>query len=75
MLANSLEARCASMKIVADKAIPFVEPFFSTLGRVELLSEAELTAATVREADCLVVRTVTRVDEALLARVARSVRG
>ena len=56
------------MKIVADKAIPFVEPFFSTLGKVELLSEAELTAATVREADCLVVRTVTRVNEELLAR-------
>ena len=68
MLANSLEARCASMKIVADKAIPYVEPFFSTLGNVDLLSEAELTAATVREADCLVVRTVTRVNEALLAR-------
>lgn len=68
MLANLLEARCAGMKIVADKAIPFVEPFFSTLGQVELLSEAELTAATVREADCLVVRTVTRVNEELLAR-------
>ena len=68
MLANPLEARCAGMKIVADKAIPFVEPFFSTLGQVELLSEAELTAATVREADCLVVRTVTRVNEELLAR-------
>lgn len=68
MLANLLEARCAGMKIVADKAIPFVEPFFSTLGKVELLSEAELTAATVREADCLVVRTVTRVNEELLAR-------
>lgn len=68
MLANPLEARCAGMKIVADKAIPFVEPFFSTLGQVELLSEAELTATTVREADCLVVRTVTRVNEELLAR-------
>ena len=67
MLASPLEARCAGMKIVADKAIPFVEPFFSTLGQVELLSEAELTAATVREADCLVVRTVTRVNEELLA--------
>lgn len=67
MLANPLEARCAGMKIVADKAIPFVEPFFSTLGQVELLSEAELTATTVREADCLVVRTVTRVNEELLA--------
>lgn len=67
MLANPLEARCAGMKIVADKAIPFVEPFFSTLGQVELLSEAQLTAATVREADCLVVRTVTRVNEELLA--------
>ena len=67
-LANPLEARCAGMKIVADKAIPFVEPFFSTLGEVELLSEAELTATSVRNADCLVVRTVTRVNEELLAR-------
>ena len=68
MLVDPLEARCAGMKIVADKAIPFVEPFFSTLGEVELLGEAELTAAAVREADCLVVRTVTRVNEELLAR-------
>ena len=55
------------MKIVADKAIPFVERFFSTLGEVVLLDGRDITAASIRDADCLVVRSVTRVDRRLLA--------
>ena len=54
------------MKIVADKAIPFVERFFSTLGDVVLLDDRDITAASIRDADCLVVRSVTRVDRSLL---------
>ncbi len=55
------------MKIVADKAIPFVERFFSTLGEVALLDDRDITPASIRDADCLVVRSVTQVDRRLLA--------
>ena len=54
------------MKIVADKAIPYAGRFFSTLGEVVLLDSRAITPASIRDADCLVVRSVTRVDEALL---------
>ena len=54
------------MKIVADRAIPFAQHFFSPLGDVRLVDGTEIDAATVRDADALIVRTVTRVDERLL---------
>ena len=54
------------MKIVADKAIPYARRFFSTLGEVDLLDSRDITPAAVRDADCLVIRSVTRVDEQLL---------
>ena len=54
------------MKIVADKAIPYTGRFFATLGDVTLLDSGHITPASVRDADCLVVRSVTRVDRALL---------
>lgn len=55
------------MKIVADRAIPFVEEFFSSLGEAVLLDGARITPAAVAGADCLVVRSVTRVGAELLA--------
>ena len=54
------------MKIVADKAIPYARRFFSTLGEVLLLDSRDITPASVRDADCLVTRSVTRVDRTLL---------
>ena len=54
------------MKIVADKAIPYARRFFSTLGEVVLLDTGDITPASIRDADCLVVRSVTRIDEDLL---------
>lgn len=54
------------MKIVADKAIPYARRFFSTLGEVDLLDSGDITPASIRDADCLVIRSVTRVDGALL---------
>ena len=54
------------MKIIADKAIPYAMRFFSTLGEVVLLDAGDITPASIRDADCLVVRSVTRVDEDLL---------
>jgi len=54
------------MKIIADENIPSVEQAFSTLGDVTLLPGRELRAADVRDADILLVRSVTRVDPRLL---------
>lgn len=55
------------MKIVADKAIPYARRFFSTLGDLVLLDAGDITPASIRDADCLVVRSVTRVDRTLLS--------
>ena len=54
------------MKIIADKAIPYAGRLFSTLGEVEPADAAELHAGALRDADCLVIRSVTRVDRDLL---------
>ena len=54
------------MKITVDKAIPYAGHLFSTLGEVEPADAAELSAGSLRDADCLVVRSVTRVDRSLL---------
>ena len=54
------------MKIIADNTIPYAGRLLSTLGDVELADAAELTAASVQDADCLVLRAVTRVDRELL---------
>lgn len=55
------------MKIVADVNIPFVQECFSSLGQVEVCSGRQLAAAQVADADALLVRSVTKVDAALLA--------
>ncbi len=54
------------MKIVADHAIPRVAAAFAALGEVELIPGREIDAARLRDCRCLVVRTHTRVDAALL---------
>ncbi len=55
------------MKIVADENIPCVERAFASLGDVELLPGRSMRSEQVRDADILLVRSVTRVDEGLLA--------
>lgn len=55
------------MKIVADENIPLVEAFFSRLGEVVRLPGRTMTAADVHDADALIVRSVTKVNAALLA--------
>lgn len=55
------------MKIVADENIPCVEQAFASLGEVSLVHGRKLQPAHVRDADILLVRSVTRVDETLLA--------
>jgi len=55
------------MKIVADQNIPFVEQCFAHLGDVKLLAGRKITPDTATDADVLLVRSVTKVDEKLLA--------
>lgn len=55
-----------TLKIVADAAIPFANTFFSAVGEVTLINGRDITPAAVRNADVLVTRTVTPVNESLL---------
>jgi erythronate-4-phosphate dehydrogenase len=54
------------MKIVADANIPFVEECFSSLGDVTAMAAGEIDARAVSDAEILLVRSVTKVGEALL---------
>lgn len=54
------------MKIVADERIPFVNEYFAKCGELQLIAGRKITAAHVEDADMLLVRTVTHVDEKLL---------
>ena len=55
------------MKIVADANIPFVVECFSSIGEVEIVSGREMTPSTVADADVLLVRSITPVNNKLLA--------
>ncbi len=55
------------MQFVVDEEIPFAKEAFSHLGSVTLLPGRTMTRETLRDADALIVRSVTRVDAALLA--------
>ncbi|UCC97184.1 MAG: 4-phosphoerythronate dehydrogenase [Phycisphaerales bacterium] len=55
------------MKIVADANIPFVKECFSSIGRVDVLGGRQITSDSLDGADVLVVRSITEVDEDLLA--------
>lgn len=54
------------MKIVSDKAIPLVERLFSSMGDVILLEGREISQSVIQDADLLLVRTITQVNEVLL---------
>lgn len=56
-----------SLRIVADENIPFAREAFRGFGVVRLFPADQITPATVRNCDVLLVRSVTRVDAALLA--------
>ena len=53
-------------RVVADENIPLVAQAFGRFGPVTLLPGGAITNAVLREADVLLVRSVTPVDEALL---------
>ena len=54
------------MKIIADANIPFVKDCFSSIGDVEVFPGRQITRETLGEAECLLVRSVTKVDSELL---------
>ena len=56
------------MQFVVDEEIPFARDAFSHLGTVTPLPGRAMTRETLRGADALIVRSVTKVDAALLAR-------
>lgn len=56
------------MKIIADTNIPYVKQVFSPLGDVFLQEGRAISAKLVSDADVLLVRSVTHVDEPLLNR-------
>ncbi|RTQ99403.1 4-phosphoerythronate dehydrogenase PdxB [Halomonas nitroreducens] len=55
------------MRIVVDANVPAAMECFAPLGEVVRVPGREIDADTVRSADALVVRSITRVDEALVA--------
>lgn len=55
------------MKIVADEHIPFIKNYFAPFGELSLKPGRQLTAADVKQADILIVRSITHVNKALLA--------
>ncbi len=55
------------MNILADENIPFVKAAFSSVGEVETLPGRSITPERLRGVEVLLVRTVTRIDEALLS--------
>lgn len=54
------------MKIIADKNIPFLRGVAELYGDVEYLSGSDFTNERIKDADALIVRTVARLDEAML---------
>ncbi len=54
------------MKIVVDENIPFAKEAFSTLGEVETSHGREITPQKVKDADVLIVRSITKVNSKLL---------
>jgi len=55
------------MKIVIDENMPYARELFAPFGEICPQPGRQMTAASVADADVLLVRSVTRVDAALLA--------
>lgn len=54
------------MRIVADENIPLLDEFFSGMGEIRRLPGRQIRHADVADADVLLVRSVTKVDEELV---------
>jgi len=54
------------MKIIIDENVPLGNEFFGDLGEIQQLPGRKITAADVKDADILIIRSVTKVNAALL---------
>ncbi|MEX7298041.1 hypothetical protein AB6U14_01405 [Klebsiella pneumoniae] len=54
------------MKILVDENMPYARELFSRLGDVQAIPGRPVPADALTDADALMVRSVTRVNEALL---------
>lgn len=54
------------MKVVADQNIPYAREAFGLLGDVVTVPGRSMTPDTVRDADLLIVRSITKVDRTLI---------
>ncbi|MGE8559442.1 MAG: erythronate-4-phosphate dehydrogenase, partial [Acinetobacter sp.] len=54
------------MKIVADENLAFTEYFFADFGEIQQAAGRSLTHADVQDAEALLVRSVTQVNEQLI---------
>ncbi|MCH8333675.1 erythronate-4-phosphate dehydrogenase, partial [Candidatus Sumerlaeota bacterium] len=54
------------MLIIADENIPNVRQAFSPLGELRTVAGRGIVPETIRDAEVLLVRSVTRIDRALL---------
>jgi len=54
------------MKIVVDENVAFAEEAFSKFGEVKLLHGREITQPVLKDADVLIVRSITKIDKQLL---------
>ena len=55
-----------SLSIVADDQIPFADKIFSKFGYVNLVDGRSIDTGKIKNADILLVRSVTRVNKSLL---------
>lgn len=55
------------MKFLIDENIPFADDFFADLGTIERFPGRELTPQQLIDADVLLVRSITKVNQALLS--------
>lgn len=55
------------MHIVADENIPLIDEFFADIGTITRVAGRTMSAADLSAADALLVRSVTQVNESLLA--------
>ena len=61
------DAEDSLVQIVADENIPLLEQFFSEFGDIRKVAGRSMTSEDVKDADILLVRSVTQVNEALIA--------
>lgn len=54
------------IKIIADKHIPFLHGIFEPYAEIIYLSGKDITKQEAKDADCLIIRTRTKIDKQLL---------